>query len=126
MKRVIRLTESDLESINRDGDDNVYDLFINFPEAVLGAEVDVPTLNGKAKLKIDPGTPSGKLLKMRDKGIRHLNSGGRGDQIVRVNVEVPKKITVKERELLKELSDLPNFKTSALSDDKKFFKRFGL
>ena len=108
----------------RDGDDILYDLFINYPDAVLGAEVEVPTLNGKAKLKIDGGTPSGKLLKMRDKGIKHLNHSGHGNQIVRVNIDIPKKINSKEKELLKELSEQPNIKKSAHSDDKNFFKRF--
>jgi molecular chaperone DnaJ len=110
----------------RDGDDIIYDLYISYPSAVLGAEVDVPTLAGKAKLKIDPGTQPGKLLKMRDKGVKHLNAGGHGDQIVRVNVEVPKKISVKEREILKQLAEQPNFKHPANSDEKSFFKRFGL
>lgn len=114
------------EYFTRDGDNIIYDLFISYPEAVLGAEVDVPTLAGKAKLKIDGGTQPGKLLKMRDKGIRHLNSGGSGDQIVRINVEVPKKINSKEKELLKELSTLPNFKSSPNADEKNFFKKFGL
>ena len=58
----------------RDNDDIIYDLLISYPEAALGSEVEVPTLNGKAKLKIDPGTQPGKLLKMRDKGIKHLKS----------------------------------------------------
>lgn len=110
----------------REEDDIVYDLYISYPEAVLGADVDVPTLNGKARLKIDPGTPSGKLLKMRDKGIKHLNSSGFGDQIVRVNIDVPKKVNSKEKELLKELSEMPNIKGNPETDEKSFFKRFGL
>ena len=110
----------------RDGDDIVYDLYISFPDAALGVEVEVPTLTGKALLKIDPGTASGKLLKMRDKGIRHLNQGGSGDQIVKVNVEIPKKLSSKEKELLKELAQSPNFKMSSKSDEKSFFKRFGI
>lgn len=111
----------------RDGDDILYDLFISFPEIVLGTEVEVPTLNGKAKLKIDGGTQPGKLLRMREKGIQHLNQHGAGDELVRVNIFVPKKISVKEREMLKELLDMPNIKTSSGSgDDKNFFKRFGL
>jgi len=88
--------------------------------------VEVPTLNGKAKLKIDGGTQPGKLLRMREKGIQHLNQHGAGDQLVRVNIAVPKKISAKERELLKELLDMPNIKLSSGSDDKNFFKRFGL
>ena len=112
------------EYFMREGDDILYDLFINYPDAVLGAEAEVPTLNGKAKLKIDNGTPTGKLLKMRDKGIKHLNHSGRGDQIVRVNIEIPKKVNSKEKELLRELANQPNIKKSANSDNKNFFKRF--
>jgi molecular chaperone DnaJ len=79
----------------RDGDDIVYDLYISFPEAVLGTDVEVPTLTGKARLKIDAGTPFGKFLKMSNKGIKHLNQGGYGDQIVRININVPKKVNSK-------------------------------
>lgn len=117
--------EEEHEYFTREEDDIVYDLTISFPDAVLGTEVDVPTLNGKARLKIDPGTPSGKLLKMRDKGIKHLNHSGKGDQIVRINVNIPKKLTNKEKELLKELAEQPNFKSNS-SDEKGFFSRFGL
>jgi len=109
----------------RDGDDIVYDLYISYPEAVLGSEIDVPTLNGKARLKIDSGTVPGKILKMRDKGIKHLNHSGYGDELVRINIEVPKKTNSKEKELLKQLSEQPNFKNLPHSDEKNFFKRFG-
>ena len=114
------------EFFRREDDDIIYDLFISYPEAVLGADVDVPTLNGKARLKIDPGYSSGKLLKMSDKGIKHLNSSGSGNQIVRVNIDIPRKVNSKEKELLKELSELPNIKGNPNSDEKSFFKRFGL
>jgi molecular chaperone DnaJ len=108
----------------REGDDIVYDLFISFPTAVIGAEVEVPTLNGKAIIKIEAGIQPGKLLKMRDKGIKHLNQSGHGDQLVRVNLEIPRKVNTKEKELLNELSELPNFKKSSNSDENNFFKRF--
>ena len=114
------------EFFKREEDDIIYDLFISYPEAVLGADVEVPTLNGKARLKIDPGTPSGKLLRMRDKGIKHLNSSGYGDQIVRVNIDIPRRVNSKEKELLKELSEMPNVKGNPGTDEKSFFKRFGL
>ncbi len=123
---IVVFKEQEHEYFIREEDDILYDLTITFPEAALGTEVDVPTLNGKARLKIDSGTPPGKLLKMRDKGIRHLNHSGRGDQIVRISIDVPKKITSKEKELLKELSDQQNFKASDKNGDKGFFKRFGL
>ncbi|MFA5806196.1 MAG: molecular chaperone DnaJ [Melioribacteraceae bacterium] len=100
------------ESFTRDGDNVIYELFISFPEAVLGTEVEVPTLNGRAKLKIEPGTLPGKFLKMREKGIQHLNSHGAGDQLVKINIHVPKNVTAKEKEMLKELQKLPNIKIS--------------
>ncbi len=110
----------------READDIIYLLNISFPGAVLGTEVEVPTLTGKAMLKIEPGTPPGKMLKMTGKGIRHLNSSGAGDQLVQVNISVPKKLTAKEKQLLKELEDLPNFKNLPANDDKSFFQKFGL
>jgi len=94
----------------REGDDIIYDLYISFPEAALGAEVEIPTLNGRAKLKIEPGVLAGTFLKMREKGIQHLNRHGAGDQLVKVNIFVPKKLTQKEKELLKELAKQPNIK----------------
>ncbi|UCH65357.1 MAG: molecular chaperone DnaJ [Ignavibacterium sp.] len=109
----------------REEDDIIYNLFITYPQAALGAEVEVPTLNGKAVLKIDSGTQSGKFLKMRGKGIKHLNSSGIGNQIVKINVAVPNKISSKEKELLKQLSEMPNIKDSSKTEEKNFFKRFG-
>jgi molecular chaperone DnaJ len=96
----------------RDGDNVIYELTVSFPEAAIGTEVEVPTLSGRAKLKIEPGTLSGKFLKMRDKGIQHLNSHGIGDQLVRINIHVPKNLNAKEKELLKELQKQPNIKTN--------------
>jgi molecular chaperone DnaJ len=94
----------------RNGDDIIYELFLSYPEIVLGTEVEVPTLNGKAKLKIEPGTQPGKFLKMREKGVQHLHHHGAGDELVRINVHVPVKVNSKEKDLLKELSDMPNIK----------------
>lgn len=110
----------------RENDDVIYELFLSFPEAVLGTEVDVPTLSGQARLKIDPGTPAGKFLRMREKGIKHLNHSGFGDQIVKVNIHIPKKISSKEKEFLKQLLEMPGFKSSVSDEEKGFFKRFGL
>ncbi len=96
------------EFFTRNDDNVIYELFISYPEAVLGTEVEVPTLSGRAKLKIESGIQPGKYLKMREKGIQHLNSHGAGDQLVKVNVHVPKKVNSNEKELLKELQKLPN------------------
>jgi len=108
----------------REEDDIIYELYITYPDAVLGTEVEVPTLNGKARLRVDPGTRPGKLLKMRDKGIKHLNQSGSGDQLVKINIDVPRKVNSKEKELLKELLEMPNIKNPVSKDEKNFFKRF--
>jgi molecular chaperone DnaJ len=99
------------EYFDRDEEDNIiYNLYLSYPELALGTEVEVPTLNGRAKLKIEPGTQPGKFLKMRDKGVQHLNSHGAGDQLVKINVYVPKKLNSEEKELMKKLKDMPNVK----------------
>jgi molecular chaperone DnaJ len=112
------------ENFIREEDDIIYNLFITFPQAALGAEVEVPTLVGKAMLKIDPGTQPGKMLKMKGKGIRHLNYSGSGDEIVRVNIAIPQKLNSKEKEIIKQLSEMPNIKTSSENEKKNFFSKF--
>jgi molecular chaperone DnaJ len=114
------------EYFKREGDDIIFDLFVSFPDIVLGAECDVPTLSGRARLKIEPGTQPGKMLRMREKGVQHLNRHGAGDQLVRINVIVPKKINVRERELLKEMQEMPNINPKTSEENGGFFKKFGL
>ena len=92
----------------REGDDLIYDLFLTYPEIVLGTTVEIPTINGRANLKIEAGTQHGKFLKMRGKGIQHLNQHGSGDQLVRINIHVPSKVNSKEKDLLNELIKMPN------------------
>ncbi|MEJ2627857.1 MAG: J domain-containing protein, partial [bacterium] len=89
----------------RHSDDILYVLHISITQAVLGDEIEIPTLNGKAKLYIDPGTQSGKILRMRGKGIPHLHSSRRGDQLVRVVVWTPSKISRETKKLFKQLSE---------------------
>ena len=105
---IVQETEHDL--FVRDGDDVILELEVTFPQAALGAEVEVPTLYGHSLLKIASGTQSGTLLKMRDKGIPHLNHGGKGDQLVRVQIVTPKKLTKEEKVLLEKLSEESHFK----------------
>lgn len=109
----------------RHGDDVVYELGISFMDAALGADVVVPTLKGKAKLRIEQGTQSGKILRMKEKGIRHLNGYGRGDQLVKVNIYTPTKLSSKEKEVLRELLKSENFhpkNDKKKKSDKSFFK----
>lgn len=114
------------EQFIRDKDDIIFNLFITFPQAALGADIEVPTLTGKAMLKIDSGTQPGKLLKMKGKGIRHLNYSGSGDQIVKINVAIPQKLNSKEKDLIKQLAEMPNVKTSSENEKNSFFSKFSL
>lgn len=100
---IVLIEEQPHQYFVRNGDDIIYDVNVSFPIAALGGEIEIPTLTGKAKLMIDPGTPGGRLLRMRDRGIPHLNKYGRGDQLVRINVWVPSKLNTKEKELLRQL-----------------------
>lgn len=124
---IVMIEEEPHEVFTRSGDDVILDLLVSFPEAALGAEIEVPTLTNLAKLRIEPGTPSGKVLRMRDRGIPHLNGYGRGDQLVRVNVFVPTKLNAKERALLKELAGYDNMNPhegdKSANSDKSFFER---
>ncbi len=122
---IVVIEETPHKRFNRRGDDVVYDMLISFPQAVLGSEVEVPTLTGKARLKIEPGTQSGRILRMRSKGIKHLNGNGTGDQLVRINVWIPKKLNQRERELIEEINSSPNInpKESDQSENKSFFEK---
>jgi molecular chaperone DnaJ len=85
--------------------DILLDLDINIAQATLGAEVEVPTVDGLTKLKIPAGIQPGKVLRMRGKGVPHLRGNGRGDQMVVVNVEVPKSLTAEQRKLMEKLAE---------------------
>ncbi len=106
----------------RRGDDLVVEIAVNYPTAALGGEVEVPILNGKAKLKIPPGTQSGKVFRMRNKGLPHLNGYGSGDELVKVIVWVPQKLSNEEKEILKKLKSIQGNVPS--KTDKSFFDRF--
>jgi molecular chaperone DnaJ len=124
---VVVIEEEQHQLFTRHGDDVILDLLVSFPEASLGADIEVPTLTGRAKLKVDAGTQSGRILRMRDKGIPHLNAFGRGDQLVRVNVWVPTSVSGKERQLLKELAGGENINPKegdkSANSEKSFFGR---
>lgn len=88
----------------RKDDDILLDLNISIPQAVLGAEIEVPTVDGKTKLTIPPGTQPGKVFRLKGKGVPHLRGNGRGDQLVIVNVEIPTRLTTEQRELFEKLA----------------------
>lgn len=92
------------QHFRRDGDDLFYNLEIGFPQAALGAEVTIPTIEGKADLRIHPGTQPGQILRVKGKGIPRIRGYGRGDLRVRVNVVIPEKLTQHQRALIEELA----------------------
>ena len=106
----------------REGYNVWVEMHISYPEAVLGCELEVPTLDGKVKYNVPAGTQSGDVFKLRNKGIQTLNNRGRGDELVRVIVDIPKKVTEKQKQLILELSkELGTNGTRLGEDDKKGF-----
>ena len=89
----------------RDEENVLCEMPITFTQAALGCSLEVPTLDGRVQMKIPAGTQPDAIFRLRSKGIPHLRGGGRGDQLVRVRLEVPKKLTDRQRELLEELAE---------------------
>jgi molecular chaperone DnaJ len=120
---LVVVEEEEDPDLIRDGDDVIYNLFLSFPTAALGGTVEVPTIEGVAKVKIEPGTQPGKVLRLRNKGLPPVNGYGRGDQLIHVNVYVPENLTDKERESLKQMKGSTNFAPTK-TEQKRAFNRF--
>ena len=120
---LVLIEEEPHPELTRDGNNLLYDLVISVPQAILGTEAEVPTVSGRVKVKIAPGTQSGKTLRLRGKGLPILNGYGNGDLLVNVNVWIPKKVTKEEEKLLQTLNASENFKPNPSDDDRSFFGR---
>ena len=120
---IVLIEEIDHPHFRREGINLLYDLFISFPTAALGGEVEIPTIDSKVKVKIDPGTQGGKMLRLRNKGVPDINGYGRGDQLIQVNIYTPKRLNHDEKEILKKLEKAENFTPSADNKEKGFFDR---
>lgn len=107
----------------RDENDLVYNLLLSFPTAALGGTVEIPTIDGRVKVKIDPGTQPGKVLRLRGKGLPTVNQYGTGDLLVNISVYVPEALSKDERKTVEKMEESENFKTSP-SLSKKMFERF--
>jgi molecular chaperone DnaJ len=118
---IVLIEEKEHEHFERDGNDIYFDLVLSMPNAILGTEVEVPTLKGKAKVKIEEGTQPGKLLRMEGKGINGLNNSGSGDQFIRVNVFMPKDLSSEERKHIEALRGNENFDPANKDDSGKGF-----
>lgn len=109
--------------LTRDGEHLHYEAYINFTDAVLGNSIEIPTVSGKAKIKVEPGTQSGKVLRLKGKGLPNIQGYGDGDLFVHINVWTPKKVSKEEKEMLEKLRESENFKPAPDHNDKGFFQR---
>lgn len=120
---IVVIEEIPHESLRRDGEHLHYDAYVNFVDAVLGETIEIPTVNGRAKIKIDAGTQSGKMLRLKGKGLPALQRHFTGDLIVHINVWTPKKVSKEEKEILEKLKNSENFTPNPGKDEKGFFNR---
>ncbi len=120
---LINIQEKQHEHLKRDGKNLIYDLYLNFADAALGTSVEVPTISGNVKIKVPSGTQGGKIFRLKQKGLPSVQSYGRGDQLIHVNIWTPKKINDKEKKLLEQLKESENFKPQPGKSDKGFFER---
>lgn len=120
---LIIIEEIDHSELKREGNNVVYDLHVSFIDAALGASYEVPTIEGKVKIKLEPGTQSGKILRLRGKGIRDIDGYGKGDQLIYVNVWTPQTLSVEEKDILESLRDSQNFRPNPGKGEKGFFER---
>lgn len=120
---IILIEEEQHKELQRDGLNVAYDLHISFPDAVFGTSVEVPTIDGKARIKIPAGTQSGKIFRLKGKGFPEVNGYGRGDQLIHVNVWTPQNVSGDEKAMLEKLAKSENFKPNPGKNEKSFFDR---
>ncbi|TAH01175.1 MAG: molecular chaperone DnaJ [Sphingobacteriales bacterium] len=120
---IILIEETPHETLKREGVNVIYDLHVSFIDATLGTSIEVPTIDGKVRIKLEPGTQGGKILRLKGKGIPEVNSYHRGDQLIQVNIWTPKTLNNDERALLEKLKDSNNFKPNPDKSEKSFFDR---
>jgi len=120
---LVVIDEEEHPSLIREGNDLIYNLFISIPDSILGTHVEVPTVENNVKIKIEPGTQPGKILRLRGKGLPEVNGYGRGDLLVNVNVWIPKSLTKEELKTIEKMKDSDSFTPRPDKDDKGFFER---
>jgi molecular chaperone DnaJ len=120
---LVVITEEEHPELVRDGNNLIYNLFVSFPEITLGTTAEIPTVEGKVKVKIEPGTQPEKILRLRGKGIPDVNGYGKGDLLVRVHVWIPKKLNAEEKRMLEKLQNSPGFQEGPSSSEKSFFEK---
>ncbi len=120
---IVVIKEEPHPELVRDGNDLLYNLFLSFPQATLGTTAEIPTIEGKVKIKVNAGIQAGKILRLKGKGIPEINGYGKGDILVKVNVWIPKNISKEEKKLLENLDTSPNFVPNPSKNDKTVFEK---
>lgn len=119
---IVQIEEEEHPELIRDGNDLLYNVFVGYADVVLGDSIEIPTIEGKVKVKIEPGTQPGKVLRLRGKGLPDINGYGRGDLLAKVNVWIPKSLSKEEKKLVEQMRESEGFKP-AVSDKKSFFSK---
>ena len=120
---LVMIEEERHPELVRDGNDLIHNLNLTVTTCILGGEVEVPTIDGKAKIKIAPGTHAGKVLRLRGKGLPDVNGYGRGDILIVVDITIPSSLTSEERKLVEKLADQPHFKEAESVEQQNIFER---
>jgi len=120
---LVVIQEEDHPTLQREGDNLHYDLYVSLPDAVLGTSKEIDTVTGKVRIKVDAGVQSGKILRLRGKGIPSINGYGRGDLLVHVNVWTPKTLSKQQREFFETMVDDEHFEPKPESSDRSFFEK---
>jgi molecular chaperone DnaJ len=120
---IVLIEEEAHKELQRDGLNVAFELHISFTDAVFGTQVEVPTIDGRAKIKIPAGTQSGKIFRLKGKGFPDVNGYSKGDQLIHVNVWTPQNVTSEEKEMLEHLGKSPNFTPQPGKSEKSFFDR---
>lgn len=120
---LVAIEEIEHEKLQREGDNLHYDLYVSLPDVVLGTSKEIDTVTGKVRIKIEAGVQSGKILRLRGKGIPSINGYGRGDLLVHVNVWTPKTLNKQQREFFEKMRDDDHFNPKPETSDKSFFEK---
>lgn len=120
---LVVIEEEPHPELKREGNDLIYNLSLNVADAILGASVEVPTVEGKARIKVEPGTVAGRVLRLRGKGIPDVNGYGTGDLLVVVDIHIPAHVSPAEKEALEKFRNSDNFKPSSTTKTKNIFER---
>jgi len=120
---IVLIEEQEHGQLVRDGNDLLYNAFVSFPDAVLGSSVEIPTLEGKVKVKVDAGTQPGKILRLRGKGLPDINGYGRGGLLVKINVWIPKNLSKDDKKMMEGLQENPVFKPGKVDEKSGFFQK---